>query len=160
MQGVRHLVYHFGAGGSMKTIPPPVLRNDPDNGRMKAAGGKPGPFPPPCLGVCFFFWGVRREAARCTFSRLVWPLDEGPPRALLGPRPHKIFIKLRHQGGARKTERSFMLEWAGAGRPGYRLSAVGKGYNPHRVFRALDVYLQTGKPVQFVSFGGGIFQFA
>ncbi|MCH8524907.1 MAG: tRNA (adenosine(37)-N6)-dimethylallyltransferase MiaA [Balneolales bacterium] len=67
---------------------------------------------------------------------VVWPLDEAPQACV----PN--LIKLRHQEEANGEE--FMLEWLEKVDPSYRQRV--EGYNPHRVYRALDVYLQTGKP--------------
>ncbi|KPP99700.1 MAG: tRNA dimethylallyltransferase MiaA [Bacteroidetes bacterium HLUCCA01] len=67
---------------------------------------------------------------------VVWPLDEAPQACA----PN--LIKLRHQ--EQENGEEFMLEWLERVDPAYRQRV--EGYNPHRVFRALDVYLQTGKP--------------
>lgn len=67
---------------------------------------------------------------------VVWPLDEAPQACA----PN--LIKLRHH--EQENGEEFMLEWLERVDPAYRQRV--EGYNPHRVYRALDVYLQTGKP--------------
>jgi tRNA dimethylallyltransferase len=67
---------------------------------------------------------------------VVWPLDEAPEACA----PN--LIKLRHQEEEHGEE--FMMEWLEKVDPSYRKRI--DGYNPHRIYRALDVYLQTGKP--------------
>lgn len=67
---------------------------------------------------------------------VVWPLDEAPEACA----PN--LVRLRHQ--EQEHGQAYMLEWLQKVDPVY--SARIEGYNPHRIYRALDVYLQTGKP--------------
>jgi tRNA dimethylallyltransferase len=67
---------------------------------------------------------------------IIWPLDEAPEACV------QNLVKLRQHEESKGKEA--MVEWLSRVDPDY-LQQID-GYNPHRLYRALDVYLQTGKP--------------
>jgi tRNA dimethylallyltransferase len=67
---------------------------------------------------------------------IVWPLDEAPEACV------QNLVKLRQHEESKG--RPAMIEWLTRVDPDYLQQM--DGYNTHRLYRALDVYLQTGKP--------------
>jgi tRNA dimethylallyltransferase len=67
---------------------------------------------------------------------IVWPLDEAPEACV------QNLVKLRQHEEAKGKDA--MIQWLSRVDPDYLQQM--DGYNTHRLYRALDVYLQTGKP--------------
>lgn len=76
---------------------------------------------------------------------VVWPLDEAPQACV------QNLVQLRNQELAEGKD--FMIDWLERVDPLYATKV--DGYNSHRVYRALDVYLQTGKPFSSFHTEGG-----